>query len=25
MFDKHVREQVATWGKAVKEGNIKAD
>jgi tripartite-type tricarboxylate transporter receptor subunit TctC len=25
MFDKHVREQVATWGKVVKEGNIKAD
>ena len=25
MFDKHVREQVTTWGKVVKEGNIKAD
>lgn len=25
MFDKHIREQVATWGKVVKEGNIKAD
>lgn len=25
VFDKHVREQVATWGKVVKEGNIKAD
>ncbi len=25
MFDKHVREQVATWSKVVKEGNIKAD
>ncbi len=25
MFDKHIREQVGTWGKVVKEGNIKAD
>lgn len=25
MFDKHIREQVSTWAKVVKEGNIKAD
>ena len=25
MFDKYIREQVATWGKVVREANIKAD
>lgn len=25
VFDKHIREQVATWGKVVKDANIKAD
>ena len=25
LFDKHIREQVATWGKVVKDANIKAD
>ena len=24
-FDKHIREQVATWGKVVKDANIKVD
>ena len=25
LFDKHIREQVATWAKVVKDANIKAD
>ena len=25
LFDKHIREQAATWGKVVKDANIKAD
>ncbi len=25
LFDKHVREQVTTWGRVVKEGNIRVD
>ncbi len=25
LFDKHIREQVATWGRVVKDANIKAD
>ena len=25
VFDKHIREQVATWGKVVKDANIKVD
>jgi tripartite-type tricarboxylate transporter receptor subunit TctC len=25
VFDKYIREQVATWGKVVREANIKAD
>ena len=25
VFDRHIREQVATWGKVVKEANIRAD
>ena len=25
VFDKHIREQVATWGKVVKDANIKSD
>ena len=24
-FDKHIREQVMTWGKVVKDANIKAE
>ena len=25
VFDRHIREQVATWGKVVKDANIKSD
>ena len=25
VFDKHIREQVATWGKVVKDANINSD